>query len=263
MNVAAGLAGNGDLLVIASGWSNRYAPGREGRAFRAEILDPWICRSGDGARSWTVDKTTFPARGPRGGRCIPFGDIVAGHDGRLRVAIYEVLDRRDDRVFLFHSADDGRTWDHPVALDAGQFRNETALLHLGDGKWLAAARISELQLYASTDDGQTWQSRGAVTQASQHPGHLLRLADGRLLLSYGNRTADRGVDVRFSQNEGATWSQPYRVSDFQRDGGFPASVQLPDGQILTAFYAQTTSQCDRYHMGVVRWSADPEHLPPR
>jgi len=241
--------------VIASGWSNRYGPGCKGAAFRAGILEPWVCRSADGARTWTVDKNGFPAKGPRGGQCIPFGDILPGHDGRLRVAIYEVLDLRDDRAYIYRSPDDGKTWGEPAALDEKQYRNETALLHLGNGKWLAAARISELQLYASEDDGKTWRARGPLTTASQHPGHLLRLRDGRLLLSYGNRTADRGVDVRFSRDEGRTWSAPLRVADFQGDGGYPSSVQLADGQVLTAYYASKTSYHPRYHMGVAIWDA--------
>jgi len=37
------------------------------------------------------------------------------------------------------------------------------------------------------------------------------------------------------------------VADFQGDGGYPSSVQLPDGQVLTAFYGQP------YHMGVIVW----------
>lgn len=260
MNVAAGLTQGGDLIVISSGWSNRYPAGKKVAPFRAGILPAWVCRSADGGRTWAVDPQGFPAKGPRGGECIPFGDILAGNDGLLRVAIYEVMNLRDDRVWLYRSPDDGKTWQEFAALDNDQFRNETALIHLGGGKWLAAARSSELTLYRSEDDAKTWTSCGPVTQKSQHPGDLLRLADGRLLLSYGNRTADRGVDVRFSGDEGNSWSEPLRVADFQKDGGYPSSVQLPDGQILTAYYASKTAYHDRYHMGVVIW--DPGRAQP-
>ena len=77
-----------------------------------------------------------------------------------------------------------------------------------------------------------------------------------ILLSYGNRTANRGVDVRISRDEGKSWSKPRRVADFQGDGGYPSSVQLPDGRILTAFYASRTASYQGYQMGVVVW--DPE-----
>lgn len=260
MNVAAGMANNGDLIVISSGWSNRYPGGQKGAPFRAGILEPWVCRSADGGRTWTIDPHGFPARGPRGGACIPFGDLLPGQDGMLRVAIYEAVQLRNYRVYVYRSRDDGRTWGEPAALDEKVGPSETALLHLGGGKWLAATRISELQLYRSEDDARTWTCLGPVTDKSQHPGHLLRLRDGRLLLTYGNRTENRGVDVRFSRDEGATWSRPLRVADFQGDGGYPSSAQLADGQVLTAYYASKTTYHGRYHMGVVVWDP-PANVP--
>ncbi len=255
MNVAAGLAQNGDLIVVASGWSNRYPEGKSGGAFRAGILDPWVCRSPDGGRSWTVDKTAFPAKAPNGGACIPFGDVLPGQDGALRVAVYGVPPGRHDRVYVYRSPDDGRTWGEPAVLDDDAMRNETALVHLGEGRWLAAARENGLHLYASSDDARTWQYRGRLTGRAQHPGHLVRLADGAILLSHGNRTADdRRVEVRCSRDEGRTWGQPIRVVDFEGDGGYPSSVQLPDGRVLTAYYASRIATHPRYHMGVVVWS---------
>ena len=115
MNVAAGQAKNGDLIVVSSGWSNRCPPGKEGPAYRAGIVNPWVCRSADGGRRRSIDKRSFPARGLRGGNVIPFGDIVAGEDGTLRGAIYEVMDRRDDRVWMFRSRDDGAAGDRVIA----------------------------------------------------------------------------------------------------------------------------------------------------
>ena len=91
----------------------------------------------------------------------------------------------------------------------------------------------------------------------QHPAHLLQLRDGRVLLSYGNRTSDRGVDVRLSNDHGKTFGPPLRVVDFQGDGGYPSSVQLPDGQVLTAYYASAIEGHHRYHMGVVVWQPPP------
>jgi hypothetical protein len=268
MNHAAGLAANGDLIVLCAGWSNRYPEGKQGRPFRAHTLDPWVCRSSDGGRTWSVDKKQFPIKGPNGeeiGVCNPFGDIAVGSDGKLRAAIYtstyvsryeEKRPKRPNRVLILRSPDDGKTWGEPCSLDPDNELNETAPIHLGDGKWLAAARSNGLQLYQSVDDAKTWKCRGAVTANSRHPGHLLRLRDGRILLTYGNRTKDRGVDVRTSGDEGQTWSEPVRVLDFQGDGGYPASVQRGGGQIVTACYASRTEKHPRYHVAIVIW--DPE-----
>ena len=90
-------------------------------------------------------------------------------------------------------------------------------------------------------------------RSGEHPGHFTQLKDGSVLLSYGNRLMPKGVDVRFSDDGGTTWSDPFRAVDFMGDGGYPSSVQLPDGQVLTAYYAQRIAGHDKYHMGVVIW----------
>lgn len=263
MNVAAGLAANGDLLVIASGWSHRPPPGQTaGHGPPAQVLAPWVCRSADGGRSWSIDKTIFPNL-PCGGNGIPFGDILAGQDGCLRVFVYLA----SWRTYVYRSADDGKSWGQPVVLSAQARTNETAPLHLGNGEWLAAARndgrdpaYNGLELYYSNDDAKTWTRRQRLTEHMKHPGDLLRLNDRRLLLTYGNRTSPGGIDVQLSDDEGHTWSDPWRVADCEGDRGYPSSVQLPDGQVLTAFYAQRTADHNRYHMGVVHW--DPASTEP-
>ncbi len=243
-NVAAGIAGNGDLVVIASGWADPVAPDRGG------ILPPVVSRSTDGGRTWSVDAQAFPHDGPGHGPLVPFGDILPGQDGLLRVALYG---GKPGTSAIYRSADDGRTWGEPATISAGAVIHEPAFLHLGGGRWLLAARYDGLDLYTSDDDAMTWTRRQTLTGKQQHPGHLLRLHDGRILLSYGNRQDPKGVDVRVSADDGATWSAPFRVVDFLGDGGYPSSVQLPDGRVLTAYYAQRIVGHDRYHMGVAVW----------
>jgi hypothetical protein len=251
MNVAAGLAANGDLLVIASGWSHRPPKGQTaGHGPPARVLAPWVCRSADGGRSWSVDKQALSEDTPAGRPGVPFGDILPGRDGALRVALYG---GGPGTSFVYRSPDDGKTWGEPAMVTAKAVAHEPALFHLGKGNWLAAVRHNGLDLYVSADDARSWSHRARLTGASQHPGHIVRLKDGRLLLSYGNRVEPKGVDVRLSADEGQTWSDPLRVADFQGDGGYPSSVQLPDGQVLTAFYAQRTADHPRYHLGVVLW----------
>ncbi|MBM4045661.1 MAG: exo-alpha-sialidase [Planctomycetes bacterium] len=270
MNVAAGLARNGDLIVISSGWlleAPRKPPEGvpPGYASLVRILDPWVCRSSDGGRTWTIDKQAFPAQTAFGGPPVPFGDIVFGQDGTLRVAAYakptgihkveSAMTPRVRRAYVYRSRDDGTTWGEPVALDDGKSCSETALLHLGQSQWLAAARtIGEgLQLYESRDDARTWTNRMRLP-ADGYPGHFLRLRDGRLLLSFGSRSGvDRATKVLWSRDDGKTWSGPVFVVDYRLDGGYPSSVQLPDGNVLTAYYAREADYHGRYHMGVVIW----------
>lgn len=86
MNVAAGLAKNGDLLVLCSGWTDVKQPQRPKQpAFRDDILSTWVCRSGDGGRTWSQIKD-FPAPDAGWTHYIPFGDIKIGEDGALHVS---------------------------------------------------------------------------------------------------------------------------------------------------------------------------------
>ena len=252
-NVAAGLSTNGDLIVISSGWSDPTAE------TRGTILRPLVSRSADGGRTWSIDPGGFPEPWPEDGRTtassegylIPFGDILPGLDGELRVALYGGA---TGATRVYSSRDDGRTWRNAGVVDRDAVIHEPALLHLGDGKWLLAARLNGLDLYASEDDGRSWALSSQLTGNQQHPGHLLHLRDGTVLLSYGNRQEPQGVDVRVSRDSGNTWGPPRRVVDFAGDGGYPSSVQLADGNVLTAYYARRTRGHDRYHMGVVVWA---------
>jgi hypothetical protein len=185
----------------------------------------------------------------------PYGDIVTGAAGQLCAAVYA-----QNMTWVYRSHDDGKTWGEPVRLSQEKRTDETALFHLGAGKWLAVSRSNGLDLYCSDDDARTWTHRpvdrhlqGRLTGDNQHPGHLTRLQSGALLLSYGNRNAPGSVDVRFSDDLGQTWSEPFRVLECGGDRGYPSSVERPDGQIVTAYYAQVIEGHNGYHMGVVIW----------
>lgn len=262
MNVAAGLAHDGDLVVLASGWSHRPAAPEplpvlphdslpasvQGGFADSKPLPVWVCRSNDGGRNWTRTESLPPPEGTD--YCIPFGNCVQGDNGALHATVYG-----SSRAWFARSADDGRTWNDFALIDEGL--NETDILFLGNGTWLAAARSARnlgLQLYRSQDDGKTWSWECALTTMQQHPGHLLRLKDGRILLSYGIRNAGlRGIGLRLSEDDGQNWKNPsilVRYAD-GADGGYPAAVQRSDGRIVTAYYCQNTDAHQRYHMGVL------------
>jgi hypothetical protein len=81
MNHAAGLAKNGDLLVLCSGWTDLKQPQRPKQAkFRDDILRPWVMRSSDAGRTWSKH-ADFPAAETGWSEQIPFGDIWVGADG--------------------------------------------------------------------------------------------------------------------------------------------------------------------------------------
>jgi hypothetical protein len=275
MNHAAGLAKNGDLLVLAGGWSNRYPEGiaRVRGSFRYEVLRPWLSRSTDGGRSWVVSREAFPAALPSGQNGTPFGDMVVARNGDLCVGVYgtlDPLDKYEDRRFrswLYRSKDDGKTWGEPVVI--GPEHNETNIIHLGEGRWLACARGGTgvegrdfMDLFASSDDARSWSRKGQLTGFQRVNGHLLKLNDGRVVFTYGDRAAAagrKGLEAKISGDGGATWSAPVRLVDWNGlDGGYPSSVQRSDGQVVTAYYAsaldgQPADSMKGYHMAAIVW----------
>lgn len=273
MNVAAGLAVNGDLIVIASGWTHRPRKG-EGAAWHeppAHTLVPWISRSTDGGRNWSRAETLAPPQ-DKSARIIPFGDVVQLEDGTLGVCIYSWQPPDEHNCYFYSSADDGRTWTIRGVIQE-QNINETTPLVLANGELLACARTLDdqhLELFRSTDHGRTWTREQAVTGAGQHPAHLLLLADGRILLTYGNRRdGHQGIEARVSTDDGRSWGAPMRLVDLPLvraidhglstgDLGYPATVPGEDGTLVTAWYSAGVAAHQRYHMGAAVWSLQGE-----
>lgn len=268
MNVAAGLAGNGDLIVIASGWSLKESGKQDGLFDLTSIIRAWVSRSGDGGKTWKINEAAFPVAEEGFTEYIPFGDILKANDGSLRVLAYnQSNDKAINTVSMFRSTDDGKTWNWYSRISDGKNaaafsngHNETAFFHTANGKWIAVARRwkagQAMDLFSSADDGKTWKMIGPLTEGNQHPGHITRLRNGDLLLTFGNRkTGENGVAVKTSKDNGQTWGETALiVGDLASfDCGYPASVQLDDGSIMTVYYAVGNAVHRRYHMGTVVW----------
>ena len=262
-NHAVGVTRSGALVVVSGGWSYE-GPDAKGSFKKKKLLRPTASRSTDGGRTWTLSER-FPD-GADGLTLVPFGNVETGADGALRVAAYSyntVVKPRVDTCYTAVSRDQGMTWSLGSVI--GQpAANETDALHLGGGKWLAAARNlgragergHSTDIYASDDDAKTWRLLATPTEGNQHPADLLKLADGRVLLTFGDRRAGQlGVGARLSADGGKTWTDPVSLTTgiLTRDSGYPSSVQLKDGTIVTGYYAAKSGQYDGYQFGVVRW----------
>ncbi|HEX7574176.1 MAG TPA: sialidase family protein [Bacteroidota bacterium] len=90
----------------------------------------------------------------------------------------------------------------------------------------------------SDDNGGTWV-QPVRTPLWGFPPHLLQLSDGRILCSYGYRRAPFGERACIS-DDGISWELGNEIvlRDDAPNGdlGYPASVELDSGRILTVFY---------------------------
>jgi hypothetical protein len=254
MNCAVGLAKNNDLVALCAGWTGRGPKGQRGKPHsECPRLNARIYRSSDAGKTWIAGgEISANEYHP----VVPFGDIHIASDGRLIVTVYaQRANNGPYLVFTAQSLDDGHSWSlSDLINDKG---NETAILHLSGKKWLAASREesdNHVEQFISEDDARTWSRTGPLTFPGQVTSHLLKLKDGRILLSYGNRCINNfGVDVRTSADEGKTWSAPIRIADCPlRDCGYPATIQLPEGNLITAFYTQIPGW-GQYEMRVTKW----------
>ena len=246
----AGLATNADVLLLTGGYTD---PGGARRAPAA----PAVFRSSD--NGFTLrQRGFFPASLPRGETTRPYGQIVRGVDGTLRTIAYDQFGTGS--AYQLISRDDGLNWGEPTEIAVGI--NESVLLEISAGHWLAIGRTvakptpdngQELRQYRSRNNGQSWSDEHLVAGYSKHPPKLTRLQDGRLLLSYCNRR-NGAIEVRFSSNEGETWNAPFSVAQTGGDRGYPDSVQLANGKIVTVYYAQSTSLHAGYQLAAVVWT---------
>lgn len=263
MNCAAGLARNGDMLVISSGWSNKPAAGEGATACdECEVLPAWVCRSSDAGRTWTQQERFPPPPGKP--YIIPFGNIIELPNHQLGACGYcaHTGSAKKARAWFLRSDDDGESWGDHALIDEGL--TEVDVMQLDGPRLLAAARCDQtvgsdqqaLRLYRSDDAGQTWRYTQTATLPGQHPAHLCRLADNNILLTYGIRHRGFfGIGARLSLDDGETWMVPMVLVSFDDadDGGYPANVQLDDGRVLTVYYASRTATHRRYHVGSVIW----------
>ncbi|MDD4873001.1 MAG: sialidase family protein [Kiritimatiellae bacterium] len=205
---------------------------------RRESLGVWMLRSADGGRSWSA----------------PYDALVSSPHGPIQLSagrlIYAGVDlwRKPRRVGVCESIDDGCTWkwlaDIPERTDdkSDQY-HELHAVEAADGRLIVQIRnhnknnSGETLQCESTDGGKTWSVPRSIGVWGL-PSHLLRLKDNRLLMTYGYRRSPYGNQARLSEDNGRSWSEPMIISDDGAGGdlGYPSTVQLGDGSMLTVWY---------------------------
>jgi hypothetical protein len=175
-------------------------------------------------------------------------------------------DGREGRPLCVRTTDGGKSWqfvswitDEPkgYAIMPSTIRLSSTEL-LSAIRWREEAR-SGIDTYRSLDNGKSWkrEQTPAPDLGEGNPASMLRLADGRVCLTYGCRAKPYGIRARLSHDGGHTWGEEIilRGDGGGRDLGYPRSVQRTDGKIVTVYYFHDKPQGDRYIAATI-WDPD-------
>lgn len=229
--------------------------GRLTAAERQAELGCWMIRSTDGGITWSV-RNRVPVNSPHGPVCL--------RDGRL---IYPGVDLwgADRKVAVALSTDDGISWtylaDIPVRPgDTSANYHELHAVEATDGTIVCHVRNhnadnkGETLQCESTDGGKTWSVPHSIGVWGL-PSHLLRLRDGRLMMSYGYRRPPFGNQVRLSSDHGKTWGAPLTISadGIGGDLGYPSTVEIEPNRFVTVWY-ERLKESPLAQLRQARWS---------
>ncbi len=233
----------------------RGAHNRISAAERKAQLGTWMLRSTDGGVTWST----------------PYDSIVNSPHGPIQLAdgrqLYAGKDlwKTGKWIGACESIDDGKSWrklaqiptrpgDNPAEyheLHAVEATNGTIVVQIRNNN---PANRSETLQTESSDGGKTWSVPHPIGVWGL-PSHLLRLRDDRLLMTYGYRRKPFGNQARISTDYGKTWGEPVTISGDGANGdlGYPSTVELQDGTLLTAWYEQMSSR-PRAVLRLAKWS---------
>jgi hypothetical protein len=205
---------------------------------RQKELGQWAIRSTDDGLTWSPRIATV-VNSPHGPTQLA--------DGRL-LYVGKELWTGGKRIGVSESSDDGQTWRwlSEIPSRPGDFAAEYHELHAVEvekGRIVAQIRnhnkanLHETLQTESTDGGRTWSVPHPIGVIG-FPSFLLKLRDGRLLMTYGHRIAPLGNEARLSEDQGKTWSEPMILTPdaTSSDLGYPSTIELGDGTLLTVWY---------------------------
>jgi len=169
----------------------------------------------------------------------------------------DVKSEKPDRTFCALTSDGGKTFQCVSWLTTDSPRSVMpSTVRLPDGRYMSALRRREdtrprdrlpttrnwIEAVESRDGGKSWHFLSHVASTDRgerngNPPSLVRLADGRLCVTYGYRGVPYGIRAKLSADQGRTWSKEIllRGDGATWDIGYTRSVVRPDGEIVTVY----------------------------
>lgn len=167
-------------------------------------------------------------------------------------------DPRDEKISAYYidpiTAEYEHVGDVPNVIRNGEYIRafEPNLYEREDGKLIAHIRVPRVDearshtIYqsTSTDGGKSWTvpvpllGDGYVDGC---PAHIIRHSSGVLISAYSYRKPPFGIKAMISTDGGESWdTSDHRIytNTVSPDLGYPSTVEMPDGTMLTVFYAR-------------------------
>ncbi|MBQ4107360.1 MAG: exo-alpha-sialidase [Lentisphaeria bacterium] len=208
----------------------------------------WMIRSTDGGKTWS-EKYAVPVNNVHGPTLLNDGSLM--WIGRERGHFID-NSCMGLRVKAFRSTDNGLTWELVATMPEvpGQDQrtwHEVDTVQMEDGRLITQIRnqyaqtcIADIATWQteSFDLGRTWRPYHEVSRC--FPTDLVRLKDGLVVMTGGCRQKPYGIRFRVGPEIPVRhWSDEMILSDddISYDSGYPSTVQLPDGTLVTLWYS--------------------------
>ena len=218
---------------------------------RNDFLGSYSAVSATDGKKWS-----FPVRtcgvAPHGGIQLKNGKI-------LLIGKAQVVNKKQTpsaKILVGESSDEGKSWQTIGEIKIPETDKlsdyyEPHVVEAENGDLIAQLRCHKdyyIRQSVSKDGGKTWTVAEKIDIVG-YPSHLLRLKDNRILMTYARRQVDNrkatykksdynmGQYARFSSDNGKTWGKEIMLChSFTGDMGYPSSAEMPNGEIITAFY---------------------------
>ena len=224
-------------------------------------IGSWIRVSPDG--EYWGEPFQAPVNTPHGFIVLKDGGwFYLGKKWDMDVNGIKTLHKHNTPIQAAVSYDEGQNWTllGTVPLPEGVVNDECHEPHvveLDDGTLLGAVRVHNpftSMITHSTDGGKTWSVMESIGAAGSPP-HLLKHSSGAIVMVYGYRAQPFGERAKVSHDGGKTWCDEIILRDDAPSGdlGYPASVELPNGDILTIYYQQANAG-EKTSLLWTRWS---------
>lgn len=232
----------------------------------------YIYRSADGGVNWTATNLERPLRPCRNILENKDGSLSL----LVSKGSYYNPKAAASKAWIYESRDHGASWSIKKEVSVWQnpepMFDEGSVIRLKNGRLVATGRVTgnvevegaplnrkfveplpwmrpnsvspsdksgdHMVVSVSSDEGQSWSEPKALTGYGEVHGHLLELADGRVVCTYVSGHLPFGVYAIISEDGGQNWDRDNAIQLAVSQDSFtawPTSLQLGDRSVVTAY----------------------------